>query len=125
MYGDPTDLLAEGFDHAATSLSLADVNGRIVQANQAFWKLFGYEAGTALDVGMISRPTDQDWTLSYLTRLINGDLDEYRTVKHYLRSDGTEFDGHLAISAIRPEGICTGLIASIEPVDVRPIAEDA
>jgi PAS domain S-box-containing protein len=117
--------LAEGFDHAATSLSLADVNGRILHANQAFWKLFGYEAGTALDVGMISRPADQDWSLSYLSRLITGDIDEFRTVKHYVRKDGSEFDGHLAISAIRAEGICTGLIASIEPVDVRPIVEDA
>jgi PAS domain S-box-containing protein len=122
---DPTQLLIEGFDHAATSLSLSDVHGRIVQANQAFWKLFGYEAGTALDVGMISRPADQDWTLSYLTRLINGDVDEYRTIKHYVRSDGTEFDGHLAISAIRRQSTCVGLIASIEPVVVRPIVEDA
>jgi PAS domain S-box-containing protein len=121
---DSTDLLAAAFGHAATSLSLADVHGRIVLANEEFWNLFGYEAGTALDVGMISRPADQDWALSYLTRLIIGDIDEFRTVKHYVRKDGTEFDGHLAIRAIRPEGICTGLIASIEPVDVRPIAHD-
>ena len=121
---DPTHLLAEGFDHAATSLSLADVHGRIIQANQEFWKLFGYEPGTALDVGMISRPADQDWTLSYLTRLITGDINEFRTVKHFVRKDGTEFDAHLAVRAIRPEGMCTGLIASVEPVDVRPIVDN-
>lgn len=121
---DPTHLLAEGFDYAATSLSLVDVHGRIIQGNQEFWKLFGYEPGTALDVGMISRPDDQDWTLSYLTRLITGDINEFRTVKHFVRKDGTEFDGHIALRAIRPEGMCTGLIASVEPVDVRPVVDN-
>jgi PAS domain S-box-containing protein len=120
---DPTDLLAAAFGHAATALSLADVHGQIVLANEEFWNLFGYEAGTALDVGMISRPADQDWAISYLTRLITGDIDEFRTVKHYVRKDGTEFEGHLAIRAIRPGGVCTGVVASIEPVDVRPIAD--
>jgi PAS domain S-box-containing protein len=124
VHEDSTDLLAAAFGHAPTALSLADVHGRIVLANEEFWNLFGHEAGTALDVGMISRPQDQDWSLSYLTRLITGDIDEFRTVKHYVRRDGTEFDGNLALRAIRTEGICTGLIASIEPVDVRPIVDN-
>lgn len=122
---DTTPNSAVAFEHAATSLSLSDSHGRILQANLQFWKLFGYDPGASLNVGMLSRQTDQDWTLSYLTRLVTGDLDEFRTVKRFVRADGTEFDGQLAINALREDGQCTGLIASIEPVDVRPTIDNA
>lgn len=114
---------SDGFEHAAISLSLSDTHGRIIHANRRFWELFGHEPDASLDVGMLSRPSDRDWTLSYLTRLVTGDIDEYRTVKRFIRNDGTEFDGHMAISALTDDGRCTGMIASIEPVDVRPIVD--
>jgi PAS domain S-box-containing protein len=121
---DSEQLLIQGFDQAATPLALIDVYGQVVLANQEFWNLFGYASGSVVDVGMVSRPEDRDWSLSYLTQLITGDIDEFRTVKRYIRKDGSEFDGRLAVRAIRPEGICTGLIANIEPVDLRPTSED-
>lgn len=114
---------AAAFEHAATSLSLSDPHGRIIHANRRFWKLFGHDPDAPLDVGMLSRPSDQDWTLSYLTRLVTGDLDEYRTVKRFVRADGSEFDGQMAISALHDGGQCTGMIACIEPIEVRPMVD--
>lgn len=116
--------LVEAFDRAAVALSLSDPSGRILAANDDFYELFGYDRATDLDVGMLSRPGDQEWTLSYLTRLVTGDLDEFRTVKRFVRADGTEFDGNVVIRALLNDGMCTGLIARTEPVLVRPGVND-
>lgn len=115
----------DAFESAPTSLSLTDPHGRIIAANNAFWSLFGYDPATPLNVGMLSRDEDQDWTLSYLTRLITGDSDEFATVKHFIRDDGSEFDGHLTVRAIRRDGRCIGMIGSVEPVSLRPGIDDA
>ena len=118
---DFTPQISDAFRDAAISLSLSDPNGRIVAANDAFYELFGHDPSTELDVGMLSRPEDEDWTLSYLTRLVTGEIPEYRTVKHFVRADGGEFNGQLALRTIRRDGRCIGMIASIEPTDVRPV----
>ena len=115
---------ADAFDLAPTSLSMTDPHGRIIAANDAFWKLFGHDPTTTLDVGMLSRDEDQDWTLSYLTQLITGETEEFTSVKRFVRADGTEFDGHVAIRAIRRDDRCIGMIASVEPIDLRPVIDD-
>lgn len=122
---DPVPQSSDAFQFAATSLSLSDQSGRILEANDAFYDLFGHDPATELDVGMLSRAADQDWTLSYLTRLVTGEIPEFRTVKRFVRTDGTEFDAHLAIRAIRRDGGCIGMIASIEPTAVRPTVDNA
>lgn len=114
----------EAFDLAPTSLSVTDPHGRIVTANQAFWKLFRYDPETPLNVGMWSRDEDQAWTSSYLTRLMTGESDEFQSVKRFVRGDGTEFDGHVTIRALRRNGRCIGMVANVEPTDVRPALDD-
>ncbi len=114
----------DAFEAAPTSLSLTDAHGRIIAANDAFWTLFGYDRPTALDIGMLSRDEDQGWTLSYLTKLVTGDIDEYSSVKRFVRRDGSEFDGQVTIRAVRRDGRCVGMVGHVSPVSVRPIVDD-
>ncbi len=125
VHNDSVPEAGDAFRHAAVSLSLSDQNGRILDANDAFYELFGHDRTAALDVGMLSRSGDQDWTVSYLTRLVTGEIPEFRTVKRFVRADASEFDGDLAVRAIRDDGQCIGLIASIEPAEVRPTVDNA
>lgn len=119
MSNDVADV-EEAFEHAAISLSLSDVHGRLVRANRAFYDLFGHEAGSLPDVGTLSRDADEEWTLSYLTRLVTGDVESFRTVKRFCRADGSEFDGCMEVRPIQRHGVCVGMIASIHETDLRP-----
>ncbi len=125
MFDEDSGDFARAFDVAPTSLSISDVHGRVIAANAAFWSLFGWEPGTELDVGMLSRPEDQDWTRSYLTRLVTGGEDEFRSVKRFVRRDGTEFHGRLTVHPLRADGRCVALVGHIEPTDRRPAVQDA
>ena len=116
---------ADAFEHAAVALSVTDEQGQIVGANRAFFELFGYDRDTQLNVGMLSRPSDRDWTKSYMSRLMSGELEEFRSVKRFIRSDGSEFDGDVAIRPICHGGTCIGMIARLEPTNVRPVVDDA
>ena len=128
-------LLQRAFDSAPTSLSLSDVHGRLVAANRAFWELFGHEPGTELTVAQLSRTVDQEWTSSYLRQLVDGDIDNFQSVKRFVRADGSEFDASLTIRAIRhgpvstsgerssdatDDGEVLGMIATVEPMSSRP-----
>ncbi|MFK8026144.1 MAG: ATP-binding protein [Ilumatobacter sp.] len=124
MDAAPAARIVQAFDRALVSLSLSDQHGRIVATNEAFRDLFGYDRTVPLDVGMLSRAEDQGWTLSYLTRLVTGDIDEFRSLKRLVRADGSEFDGHVDIRAIREDGQCVGMIASVEPVERRETVDD-
>lgn len=117
-------LFLRAYDSASTSLSLSDVDGRLIGGNQAFWKLFGHEPGTDLTTAALTRRDDRTWTSGYLRQLIDGDIEEFKSDKRFVRADGSEFDGHISIRALRDDDVCVGMIASIEPVTIRPRIDD-
>lgn len=114
----------DAFDASPASLSVSDAFGRLLFANDAFYRLYGFEHGEAVDVGMLSRNDDQEWTRSYLTRLTTGEIDEFETAKRFVRKDDSEFDGHVSMRAIRRDGHCVAIVAHVQPIDVRPRTDD-
>ena len=118
-------ILLQAFDSAPTSLSLSDEQGRIIGANQAFWELFGHDPSAELSVSDLSRATDQQWTASYLAQMVEGEHAEFQSGKRFVRADGSEFDGHVTIRAIRDGDRFVGMIATVEPIEVRPKVDDA
>lgn len=118
-------ILLQAFDSAPTSLSLSDEHGRIIAANQAFWELFGHDPSVELSVSDLSRAADQQWTASYLAQMVEGEHAEFQSGKRFVRADGSEFDGHVTIRAIREGDRFVGMIATVEPVEVRPKVDDA
>lgn len=114
------------FEAVPVAISVIDTLGRQVACNQAYAGLFGYSLAEVaeLDVGRITRTTDRDWTLAYLTRLVSGEIDEYVTDKVYVRRDGSEFTGRLTARALRDSaGECSFLVATIVPADRRSAAD--
>lgn len=127
--GPHNELLLRAFDSSSTAMSLTDADGRVVDANQRFWELFGSHPDAELDVSMLTRPDDRAWTMGYVRQLVDGELDEFDTDKRFVRLDGTEFDAHLTVRSLRGEGEASnefiGMIASIDPITPRPKVGDA
>jgi PAS domain S-box-containing protein len=118
-------MLLQAFDSAPTSLSVSDASGRIIGANRAFWNLFGHDPAVELFVSDLSRDADQEWTSAYLEQLVAGEVEEYQSGKRFVRADGSEFDGLVTVRAIHDRDRFVGMIASVEPVEIRPKVEDA
>ena len=116
------------FEIAPVAISVIDPFGRQLASNRAYAELFGYsiDESAELDVGRLTRASDQDWTRSYLTKLVSGDIDEFVTDKMYVRKDGPEFTGRLSARALRDDdGHCSLMLATIVPVEERAPIGDA
>ncbi len=126
MAGEDLDW-EELFQTMPIPVSVIDAHGRQTFANRAYADFLGYDPSEIadLDVGRITRPEDAQWTRTYLRRLVSGELEEFRTDKWYVRKDGAEVLGRLSCRPIRDTaGMCTAIVATIEPVERRAEARD-
>ncbi|MCB0966513.1 MAG: response regulator [Ilumatobacter sp.] len=108
-------------------LSVVDTLGRHVTCNSAFAALFGYtiEEVDALEVALITRPEDREWTAAYLARLARGELSRFESDKWYVHRDGTRFKARLSVArTVDDSETCDALLAAIlpamDPGDRRP-----
>jgi PAS domain S-box-containing protein len=117
----------EVFDLAPTAMSVIDPHGRQLAGNRAYAELLGYQPDEieAIDVGAVSRPEDRPWAAGYLARLATGAIDEYQTVKRFIRADGGEVTARLQARAVRgADGRCLALIGTLTPTEVRSGVDD-
>ena len=118
----------KAFRSAPVALSLVDVHGRQLAGNDAYAALLGYPPGSAGpdNVGAVTRDEDRSWTVSYLTRVVSGDLDQFTTNKIFRRADGSYVRAQLTTRALRDEdGLCLALIGTLVPAPETQRIEDA
>ncbi len=91
------------FERAPAALSLIDLDGNQLDANEAFVRLLGLGPADleALSAVGITHPDDQERTREYLLGLARGEIDELITDKQYVRSDGSTFPGRLIARPLR------------------------
>lgn len=91
------------FDRAPVALSLIDLDGNQLDANEAFVRLLGLDPAdlAAQSAVGITHPDDQERTREYLRGLARGELEELITDKQYVRSDGSTFPGRLIARPLR------------------------
>ena len=112
------------FERAGAALSLTDPGGRLLHANQSFRELFGWSPEDDIDISAITRPEDQEWTQTYIRRIIGGDDDEFHSVKRFVRRDGSEFSGAVTIRPLLHGGRCVGIVGVVTPTESREIVDD-
>jgi PAS domain S-box-containing protein len=119
--GDHDDLRRLAFDQAPVALSLLDLSGRQVDANDAYLVMFGLEREGLHEVTAlgVTHPGDQDRTREYLAQLARGEVREVVTEKLYVRRDGSAFQGRLVS---RPMFDADGAIVGILGV-IRDLTE--
>ncbi len=91
------------FDRAGIGIALVDPQGRIVESNPAFQKMFGYseEEMRNLIFTEFTHPDDvpKDWRLAQ--ELFAGKFDHYQMEKRYIRRDGQIVWGQLTVSLVQ------------------------
>ena len=102
---DGDDRFRAVFDNAAIGIRLADVadEGRLLEANEAFHRLLGYEPGELIGATVfdITHPEDVPENRRLFREVAAGEQPSFQMEKRYLRRDGSEMWGRLTASPLR------------------------
>jgi len=98
-------LFETAFHEAPIGMGLGDLTGRIVKINSVFCDIIGYtpEEARALDFRALTHPDDIESGLSYMSRLLSGEIRSHQTEKRYIRKDGAAIWVRLSVSLARGE----------------------
>jgi diguanylate cyclase (GGDEF)-like protein/PAS domain S-box-containing protein len=106
------------FGQAPVGIGIGDTSGRILDANDALQRMFGYSLAEFQDrrVEDFMHQDDATQVWQDYAALVAGDLDEFRTEKRYLHKDGHIVWTNLSVSLVRG--------ADDEPVFQVAVMED-
>lgn len=123
---ESTLLFSITFEHAAVGIVLADMSGRVVQANPKFDEMLGYERRATIGLPINDFATLED-TLDdtvLLKELLGGRTNSYEIEKHYVREDESVFVGSMTVSVVRDDsGTALMTIGVLEDVTEKRRAE--
>ncbi len=88
------------FQYAATGISVAELNGRFVESNQAFRDILGYTEQELHKIHLetLIYPEDRDATFEQLRRLKNQEIPFYSLENRYVRKNGDPVWVHRVVS---------------------------
>ncbi|MDR3479334.1 MAG: PAS domain S-box protein [Burkholderiaceae bacterium] len=118
--------LSNILDHAPIGMAIANLDGRLIQVNSALCSMLGYEKDELekMRVLEITHRDDAARSLANVKRLLDGEVDYYRSEKRYLRKDGQIVWALLASSIEKDDnGVPIYIIGQIEDITERHKAE--
>lgn len=120
-------LYRRAIDNAAVGMCLVTPEGHLFDVNAAMGRMFGVDArkmtGTAWQD--FTAPEFLEEETANFSGILEGRIDSYRMVKHYVHADGRRIWGDLSVSAIRDEnGQVQNLLALITDVTARVEADE-
>ena len=91
------------FNNASVGMSIVNLNGTFLQVNPVFSKLFGYSEEEMLvkDIQSLTHPSFIAGSIEKIQQTILGQIDGFVAQKKYLRKNGEEFWGEVAVSLVR------------------------
>ena len=125
---DSEELFRTTFESAAIAMALDDEQGRLIETNSAFQKMFGYSAQEleGMAFSKLTHPEDIDRGWDLFKELVQDKRDSFHLRKRYYRKDGTLLWGSVNVSAIRNmDGSFCHTVAMIQDITARKLAEDA
>ena len=114
------------FQQAAVGMGVANLDGRLVQVNQKFADILGYEPEELQQrtFAEVTHPDDVTKTASAIRQLIEQQLPEYVYEKRYVRKDGVPVWSRTRIAFLRDgAGAANQLIGVIEDITEQKKAE--
>ncbi|MFZ4520465.1 MAG: sensor histidine kinase [Bacteroidales bacterium] len=106
---------------------IADGEFRFVKANSAFCSIMGYTEPEIRELTFkeVTHPEDMHNDLPYIEKLINKELDVYKTEKRYIRKDGQLIWGSLTVMpTYDKEGNFLYNLGIVEDITWRKAAEE-
>ncbi|MEC7082800.1 MAG: PAS domain S-box protein, partial [Pseudomonadota bacterium] len=93
------------FHFCPVGLAHVSVDGSFIRVNKRLCDFLGYsdEELTTLTFQELTAPDYLDEDLSYLERLMAGDIDDYAIEKRYVRRDGEQVWAKLTVSLVRDQ----------------------
>ena len=136
---DDNDLLTEAyrqdairfrtvFDAAPLGIVIADPQGFILEANQAFFHMLGYRSNQIKNKTFfdITHPDDRDETINLSNEVRDGRMTAYQADKRYLKSDGGELWAIVRASAVKNDaGEIQYWLGIMEDISDRKSAQEA
>nr|WP_255426782.1 GGDEF domain-containing phosphodiesterase [Pseudonocardia sp. C8] len=110
------------FENTALGISVADTEGRILEANRALTDMLGYRPGELVDRSVFEfiHPEDTPDMWPRIEAMLQGRVGHVRMEKSYYRKDGEQIWTQLVVSLIRdPGGTPLYLVAMVEDVTER------
>ncbi|WP_184675262.1 putative bifunctional diguanylate cyclase/phosphodiesterase [Saccharothrix violaceirubra] len=115
------------FTDAAIGIGIADIEGRILDVNQALQEMlgFGVEEMRQYNIRDLMHPEDGTAVWRLYDQLTAGELDHYRAEKRFRRADGEQVWTHLTLSLVRDDhGEPQYQVAMIEDVTERHLLQN-
>jgi diguanylate cyclase (GGDEF)-like protein/PAS domain S-box-containing protein len=116
------------FDSAPIGMTLVTPEGRFLQVNPALCELLGYSADelTRLTFVDVTHPDDIEASIEHNRRQLEGEVDDLRIEKRYLRADGQVVWASVASTLARSDkGEPLHIVAQIEDVTERVLTRRA
>ena len=116
------------FEAAPLGILIADPQGYILEANQAFFQMLGYrhhqvKSMTFVD---ITYPDDREETIKLINAVREGRISSYQTEKRYLKSDGQSLWAIVKASAAKDQyGNIQYWLGIMEDISERKSAQEA
>ncbi|MDP1634128.1 MAG: PAS domain S-box protein, partial [Gallionellaceae bacterium] len=112
------------FEHTAQAMTRNALNGEFIEVNDAWCNMFGYSREQALAQHLswqqLTHPDDLDPESVPVKKLLDGELEQFRVEKRYLRSDGKILWAILQVSLVRDgNGTPEYFISAIQDITER------
>lgn len=120
------DRFRNAFDGVPIGMTLSLPDGKLIRANPALCRMFGYTEAELLErsIQSLTHPDDFDEDRTAMHELIAGRLDVVEMEKRYFRGDGSIVHTHLSISAISGDETHPSLlVAHVQDITDRKRAE--
>ncbi|MEU5691320.1 EAL domain-containing protein [Actinosynnema sp. NPDC020468] len=115
------------FTEAAIGIGIADIEGRILDVNQALQDMLGFsvEEMRQYNIRDLMHPEDGSSVWRLYDQLTAGECDHYRAEKRFRRADGEQVWTHLTLSLVRDDhGDPQYQVAMIEDVTDRHLLQN-
>jgi PAS domain S-box-containing protein len=115
------------FTEAAIGIGIADIEGRILDVNQALQDMLGFsvEEMRQYNIRDLMHPEDGGSVWRLYDQLTAGECDHYRAEKRFRRADGEQVWTHLTLSLVRDDhGDPQYQVAMIEDVTDRHLLQN-
>ncbi|MGD9175428.1 MAG: PAS domain S-box protein, partial [Desulfobacterales bacterium] len=116
------------FEAAPLGIVIADPQGYILEANQAFFQMLGYrhqqvKRMTFVD---ITYPDDREETIKLINAVREGRISSYQTEKRYLKNNGQILWAIVRASSVKDQdGNIQHWLGILEDISERKLAQEA
>jgi PAS domain S-box-containing protein len=121
------ELFRSAFDDAPIGVAVNSLDGRYLRVNRALCDILGYPEDElrATTFQNLTYPEDYEVSMTYVNRLLAGEVDKYSLEKRYVRADGRPVWVSMSASLVRdPDDRPLYYVAQIQEITERKRAEE-